>query len=271
VGINSCILAWMEAVGGAGVLDGLEAVLEMGPQDFFFPLQSLEQVATARIGPDGAGLAQAIMGGALPYSERQALFYSLFGLKVYASVDTYDDRATFRQDLNSAPRAPEKFDLLVDFGTSEHVFNIGNAFVYTHNTLRPGGVCLKVLPTFGDNCHGFYNIHPTVYFDIARVNDYDILDFRYVDDMISRPDERGCSSLLSLADMDGLNSFAGCAAIQSRISRNFADILDRAVSHGRIGEAHNSVDYCFVALRKRNDTPFRYPGQGVYLTEFPQT
>lgn len=269
MGINTCILRWVSTLADTGAFRGLESVLELGPQDFFFPAEKLLEIAAAHFGGDASEVTRSLMSGELPYDNRQALFYSLFGLKAYVSVDTYDERATFRQDLNSAPAAPRQFDLLVDFGTSEHVFNVGNAFVYTHNTLRAGGVCLKVLPAFGDNCHGFRNIHPTVYFDIARVNDYEILDFRYVDDMIQRPEARSCTSLLSMSEMVGLNSFAGCAEIQGKVSRAFHGTLSRSLAANLIGEAYNAVDYCFVAMRKRGDEPFRYPGQGVYLTEFP--
>ena len=152
------------------------------------------------------------------------------------------------------------------------MFNAANVFVYTHNSLNVGGVTLKVLPTFGDNTHGFYNIHPTVYFDVARVNGYDVIDFRYVDDMISRDPSRGAESLIGLEGFrDRLQSFAGCASIQAEVSANFLSILKKQQEAGALAQAHNAVDYCFVAMRKLRDEPFIYPGQGVYLTEFGAT
>ena len=269
MGINACILEWFGSLAEGGALQGLDSVLELGPQDLFFPADVLRTEAMKRLGPDSDAVCRGILDSGSAHSNRQALFYSLFGLTKYASVDTYDDRATYRQDLNTAVEAPRKFDLVVDCGTTEHVFNAANVFVYTHNSLNDGGVALKVLPTFGDNTHGFYNIHPTVYFDVARVNGYEVIDFRYVDDMISRDAKRGAASLFNRCDLEArLHSFAGCASIQEEISRNFLQILEKQVQPGQLANAHNAVDYCFVAMRKMGSEPFCYPGQGVYLTEF---
>lgn len=270
MGINACIMGWFGSLADAGVFEGLSSVLELGPQDFFFSDADLHGVAARRLGEQaGDAICAKILHEPSSFEERQAAFYSIFGLRSYASVDSYDERASFRQNLNTASSAAEKYDVVVDCGTTEHVFNAGNVFVYTHNSLKPGGVALKVLPTFGDNTHGFYNIHPTAYFDVARENGYDILDFRYVDDMISRAPERGYSSFFTRSDLEmRLQSFAGCASIQEAVSRNFLQTLQRSEAGGLLPNAHNAVDYCFVAMRKRVDADFVFPGQGVYLTEF---
>ena len=204
-----------------------------------------------------------------PFAQRQRAFYAIFGLESYASTDPYDARADLRLDLNLAASAPARVDVVADLGTTEHVFNAANVFVFTHNSLNVGGLSIKVLPTYGDNTHGFYNIHPTVYFDIARVNAYQIVDFRYVNNMSARSLSDGPASLIAAGDMaEGLRSFAGCAVLQERISSTFLESLRRSQAEGRLGQAHATVDYCFVAMRKLSDSPFKYPGQGVYLTEF---
>ncbi len=272
MGINATILEWFGFLYECGALKGLESVLELGPQDLFFPADVLHSEVMKRIGSDGEAVFRGILNHDATHSDRQALFYSMYGIFNYASVDSYDNRATYQQDLNIAVVAPSKFDLIVDCGTNEHVFNVANVFVYTHNSLADGGVVLKVLPTFGDNTHGFYNIHPTVYFDVARVNGYEIIDFRYVDDMISRDSSRGAASLFDRRELElRLHSFAGCASIQEEVSRNFLRILEKQAQAGQLANAHNAVDYCFVAMRKVRSEPFRYPGQGVYLTEFAGT
>jgi hypothetical protein len=69
--------------------------------------------------------------------------------------------------------------LATNFGTAERVFNIGELFHSIHDALRPGGVAMHVLPAFGDIDHGFYNIHPAVYFDLAAADDYTIEDKFY--------------------------------------------------------------------------------------------
>jgi len=268
MGINACILTWLDELAHAGAFNGLSSVLELGPQDFFLPPGRLAESARKSGRPDPAAYERDILQAG-SFVERQKLFYGLFGLSDYASTDPYDDRADLRLDLNTATKAPNEVNVIADFGTTEHVFNAGNVFAFTHNSLCKGGIALKVLPTFGDNTHGFYNIHPTVYFDVARVNGYEMVDFRYIDNMSARSDLEGAASLFDPdVARSELHSFAGCARLQARISRAFLVSLARSVSEGRIEDAHNSVDYCFVCMRKLHDEPFVVPGQGVYLTEF---
>jgi hypothetical protein len=270
MGINACILQWIDELAADAAFQGLSSVLELGPQDFFFGSELLLEIARRRTSEEAAHeIVDCIFGVQPPFAKRQAAFYSTFGLSEYASTDPYDNRADFRLDLNVADRAPKQVDVVVDLGTTEHVFNAANVFVFTHNSLKVGGISIKVLPTYGDNTHGFYNIHPTVYFDIARVNFYDIVDFRYVHNMLARSVAEGPRTLITAAEMiHGLRSFAGCATLQERISSSFLESLRRSQLEGRMGQAHSTVDYCFVAIRKTVDRPFQYPGQGVYITEF---
>jgi hypothetical protein len=275
VGINRIILSWLSELAAAGHLVECSSILEFGPQDFFFSQNDLIEAAAAAAhrsvsNGDLSTAVAAIFQSELPHAARQARFYELFGLSKFASADPYDQRADYLIDLNVAVEAPRKFDVIADFGTAEHVFNIGNVFSFTHNSLNKNGLSLKVLPTFGDNTHGFYNIHPTVYFDVARENGYEIIDFRYVDDMIVRGNTSFPHSLVTCSELhDGLKSFSGSADLQAIISSRFLRALEVSKIEGRLEQSHNTVDYCFVAMRKMENRPFTYPGQGVYLTEFP--
>jgi hypothetical protein len=47
--------------------------------------------------------------------------------------------------------------------------------------LKSGGLLLFIVPTFGDIDHGFCNVHPTTYLDLATVKNYRVEDFCYVD------------------------------------------------------------------------------------------
>ena len=57
-----------------------------------------------------------------------------------------------------------EFDALLDPGTLEHCFNIGQAFCNVRNLVRPGGHILHINPANIIN-HGLYNLSPTLYFD----------------------------------------------------------------------------------------------------------
>ena len=269
MGINSVTLKWFDHLADMGIFTAKTSILELGPQDLFFDTDDLDSVAYHRL-PDllSADLKSRLTDTSISFKERQSAFYALFGLTDYESTDPYDKRADFAADLNVCNGLTKKYDVIIDCGTNEHVFNAANVFVFTHNSLKREGIMLKVLPCFGDNTHGFYNIHPTVFFDVARVNQYKILDFRYIDGM-SRRNKDDIRSLLTKEQFEiNLTSFLGCTSLQAQISKNFSKNLQCIISEGLINKSHSAVDYCFVAMQKTIENPFYYPGQGVYLTEF---
>jgi hypothetical protein len=59
------------------------------------------------------------------------------------------------------------FDVILDPGTLEHCFNIGQAFINVRNLVRPGGAIIHTNPLTMLN-HGFFNINPTAYYDWYR-------------------------------------------------------------------------------------------------------
>lgn len=209
MGINVVTMRWMEALLERGVLRQGMSILDLGPQDIV--------VYT------GSDAEKAALGDhAEPGS-----YYRSIGLGRYESLDRNDERATWRLDLNRDLPTPwdhaHRCDIIANFGTLEHVFNIATAFRLVHELLNPGGVALHVLPAAGETDHGFYNIHPQVYRDLAAANGYVIEDYRY---------------------MDGID--ARCI---------------EAVGGEPVADAPLK-DYCYVALRKVTDGPFVIPQQG---------
>lgn len=71
-------------------------------------------------------------------------------------------------DLNS-PQLPseltQQFDLVLDSGTIEHVFDIAMALRHCAEMLKPGGRVVHLTPS--SNCveHGFYSVSPTLFAD----------------------------------------------------------------------------------------------------------
>lgn len=66
------------------------------------------------------------------------------------------------------------FDLVVDPGTIEHCFNIGQSFKNVALALKVGGIVLHQNPLTCMN-HGFWNFSPTAYFDFYYQNGFQIL------------------------------------------------------------------------------------------------
>jgi len=68
-----------------------------------------------------------------------------------------------------------KFDLVIDPGTLEHCFNIGQAMLNAANAVKVGGRVFHISPMTMLN-HGFFNICPTFHHDFYSQNGWVIED-----------------------------------------------------------------------------------------------
>jgi SAM-dependent methyltransferase len=267
MGINPLMLAWLDRLAESGVFRGATSLFELGPQDLFVSRRQLEHVAMRRL-PEAA--VARIIKRVFEYcpsdTQNQRAFYQIFGFADYESCDANDKRAEHRIDLN-APLPPlGRFDCVTNFGTAEHVFNIGVVFASVHQLLAPGGIALHVLPCCGDVNHGFYTVHPALYFDIARANSYDIVDIRYIDNMNVRCLEQ--TSQIDADPFDALPISLSAEWTQIQLSRRITDLYATNATARNTREMLSSdfnsyvVDYCFVALRKpTTDRDFVVPMQ----------
>lgn len=69
----------------------------------------------------------------------------------------------------------DMFDLVLDGGTLEHCFNIGQAFMNVARAVREGGFILHSNPMSCFN-HGFWNLSATTYHDFYTQNGFEVLD-----------------------------------------------------------------------------------------------
>lgn len=76
-------------------------------------------------------------------------------------------------DLNLPlpPDLAQRFDLVVDTGTCEHCFNVGQAFANSCEALAVGGILVHAAPLTRIN-HGFWSFNPTVYPDFLEDNGF---------------------------------------------------------------------------------------------------
>lgn len=116
------------------------------------------------------------MTGRLPaVFDTHALFERL-GLQVEV-IDIAVNRGMERiVDLNDPLPADlhQRFDLLIDTGTLEHCFNVGQAFKNTCEAMRQGGLIVHGAPLNRFN-HGFWSFNPTLYYDFLGDNGFKIL------------------------------------------------------------------------------------------------
>lgn len=95
-------------------------------------------------------------------------FFGLIGASIDC-VDVHASRGCEKiVDLNIETDLG-KYDLVIDPGTIEHCFNIGQALINAANAVDVGGRILHTSPVSMIN-HGFYNINPTLFHDFYTQN-----------------------------------------------------------------------------------------------------
>lgn len=159
-------------------------------------------------------------------------FYAdLFAPSRVVSVDINGSPDALRHDLNAPLPLDEQFDLVINHGTAEHVLNIGQVFKSMHDMTIAGGLMIHDAPFTGWIDHGFYTLQPTLFYDLAAANGYEVCRVYITEirgDYVQRVESR--DSIPKLAE-------------EGKIPMNAA---------------------LFVVLRKLFDQPFRLPFQGYY-------
>lgn len=104
-------------------------------------------------------------------------FLKDYGFDWVQSLDYSDfEGAGFTWNLNRPLVAPEgpianalaSIDLILDYGTSEHVFNPSVAYWNATALLKQGGYLNSVLPVLGFCDHGIYQFSPSFFYAIER-------------------------------------------------------------------------------------------------------
>lgn len=102
----------------------------------------------------------------------------------YSSIDIAGGYKTTGFDLNAQSLPPSwqgAFDIVINCGTTEHVFNQAHAFKTIHDLTRAGGVMVHQLPVSGYPDHGFFLYTGRFFFMLASCNGYEIIDVHYDD------------------------------------------------------------------------------------------
>jgi SAM-dependent methyltransferase len=78
-------------------------------------------------------------------------------------------------DLNKSGVAIDQFDLVIDPGTSEHCWNVGQAIINMANCVKVGGHIYHMVPMAHWN-HGFWNFSPCAFNDFYTQNGFKIIE-----------------------------------------------------------------------------------------------
>lgn len=127
-----------------------------------------------------AHLSYALDRAALPDAQ-QLMDSSFFGALGFAEVSSLDasayERATFIHDLNDARIPAEleaRFDVVLDRGTSEHVFHIPNLLTGLRRMVKPGGRIIHYVASSNHIDHGLYMFSPTLFVDYYLANGFSL-------------------------------------------------------------------------------------------------
>lgn len=162
-------------------------MLDIGPQNVYFcTSDQIRQFVLGQGGDVGsdsfANAAKKLEYFSTPRKgEQTTLFSEITDLTdiEYNAFDVCPAPKTELLDLNF-DRLPAKhrnrYDVVLNFGTTEHVFNQWNSFAIMHEALKPGGVLYCVLPASGYLDHGYYCYTPLFFRDLAKANAYEMVD-----------------------------------------------------------------------------------------------
>jgi hypothetical protein len=147
-------------------------LLEMS-RSFGFPLRSAG-APTLSHKPDFAGRGRL----------SPEYFFSTLGFAHSESLDCSDfEHADFVFDLNRSDLPKElieRFDVIYDGGTIEHVFHVPQALHNLFRMLRVGGRIIHGSPSSNHMDHGFYMFSPTLFWDFYCANRFEINTFQII-------------------------------------------------------------------------------------------
>jgi SAM-dependent methyltransferase len=104
--------------------------------------------------------------------------YEFLGFGQSVRIDRSDyEGAEEALDLNSAEtpnHLKNSFDLVLDSGTIEHIFEIGRAIQHCLQMAKVGGRIIHLTPTSNAVNHGFFSVSPALFADFYRANGCEI-------------------------------------------------------------------------------------------------
>lgn len=174
-----------------GLLPQRGAVLEFGEANWYgdMPLDMLiGDIAQMVAEPQRRDAIIAAVQNAAQSDHKHRLFHlakavygALFDPARLDAIDFNGTPAALKLDLNEPIELEQQYDVTINNGTAEHIFNVGQFFKTMHASTKPGGLMFHDAPFTGWIDHGFYTLQPTLFLDVAAGNGYELLGMFYFD------------------------------------------------------------------------------------------
>lgn len=163
-----------------------------------------------------------------------SFFYAMGCREVHAMDISEYEGADIIYDLNNddiPSELLERFDYIIDGGTTEHIFNFTSALHNIARMLTVGGRIFHYIPASGSINHGYYSLSPQVLEDFYKSNGFRVDKLNLIlkkedyvspitkleDCMSTEPDYR----FYNLRDVEGLHGYVGilrCIASKEKAS-----------------------------------------------------
>lgn len=94
----------------------------------------------------------------------------------YTAIDLNGENDSKKWDLSNPIKTNRKYDMVTDFGTSEHVSNYFQCLANMHKLCRVGGIIVHENPKTGNwPKHGYNYVDMQFYREFAAITGYDLL------------------------------------------------------------------------------------------------
>jgi hypothetical protein len=175
VGLGPPVIELYRQLKILGALNGISEVMELGSQDYWCPQQNLVKALFAVFGRNEP--PAELLNTSNTSQKPARLLYEGLGIK-YQCVDVDGRVGTLVLDMNfdGAPAEHKnRYGLVTNHGTSEHLLNQYNVFKMMHDFAKPGGIMIHAVPFTVHLEHGFFNYQPNFFECLARYNSYETL------------------------------------------------------------------------------------------------
>jgi SAM-dependent methyltransferase len=215
----------------------------------------------------------------------KAFYDATFAPSRLMAIDWNGTPSALRVDLNDGHATAEAvrdgdFDVVINHGTAEHIFNIAQVFRTMHDACADGGLMVHDAPFTGWIDHGFYCLQPTLFYDLAAANNYEVVKvaIHTIEGQQIIPIEgRERWSPISNGDQHAVIRSPKAGHLPPAMSQLLKECNDWVKAWcpswemaEEIAKDHNAKSaipdnsMLFVALRKYGDSPFKIPAQGYY-------
>ena len=173
MGIGGPATSFLSVIHKHGLLEGKSSVMEIGAQDFNNAFESFIYDF-----PHDVPIRTRILSNEEKKIKLVSEMYKKIGLMKYKSIDTNGHNNSLVLDMNkdlvNDYDFNDQFDLVTNFGTTEHISNQYQIFKNMHDLCKINGLMIGIVPFQGALNHGFFNYQPLFFQYLALANKYDM-------------------------------------------------------------------------------------------------